>query len=282
MLRHVVNNALKPQRRQFNATGYQLQSIPTLSDATLKSFRAKAFNPALPVLLPGQFTQIPAIKTWFTTEPDSCFTSINRLHLDRFASTIVPLEITRKGQFARVDQPLSFFLDATASNDPDTQVYLAQAELADLPQELLQDLPVPEFVMRAGKGDVYSSSIWLGRAPTYTPLHRDPNPNLFVQLKGRKVVRLYKPHVGLSIFDAVQERIGGVGKATMRGEEMMAGAEREALEEEVWNRDGTHVGECWEADLGSGDGLFIPKGWWHSIKSLGDEGVIASVNWWFR
>lgn len=141
---------------------------------------------------------------------------------------------------------------------------------------------MPDIVTKAGKGDIYSSSIWLGHAPTYTPLHRDPNPNLFVQLAGRKRVRMYKPQIGLSIFNAVQESIGGVAKASMRGEEMMEGAEREALEDQVWKEDGAHAGECWEAEVGSGDGLFIPKGWWHSIRSAAGDGMIGSVNWWFR
>lgn len=61
----------------------------------------------------------------------------------------------------------------------------------------------------------------------------------------------------------------------------MGGAEREALEDEVWGRSGGD--ECWEAEVGSGDGLFIPKGWWHSIRSGSDEvGMVGSVNWWFR
>jgi len=34
-------------------------------------------------------------------------------------------------------------------------------------------------------------------------------------------------------------------------------------------------------EVSPGDALFIPKGWWHSIKSVG-IGVTASVNWWFR
>jgi hypothetical protein len=33
----------------------------------------------------------------------------------------------------------------------------------------------------------------IGHPPTYTPLHRDPNPNIFVQLAGEKVVRLLAP-----------------------------------------------------------------------------------------
>jgi ribosomal protein L16 Arg81 hydroxylase len=36
-------------------------------------------------------------------------------------------------------------------------------------------------------------------------------------------------------------------------------------------------GSGYEAHLEAGDGLFIPKGWWHSIKGVG-EGVTASVS----
>jgi len=33
--------------------------------------------------------------------------------------------------------------------------------------------------------------------------------------------------------------------------------------------------------LEAGDGMFIPKGWWHSVKGVG-KGIIGSANWWFR
>jgi hypothetical protein len=162
-------------------------------------------------------------------------------------------------------------------------IYLAQASLSDLPSSLREDLPTPELVSNAGKGDIYNTSIWLGRAPTYTPLHRDPNPNLFVQLAGRKQVRLFKPDLGNAIFHHVQNSIGGAANATMRGAEMMEGAERAALEQAVWN---APSGAFWtseglQCEVGLGDGLFIPKGWWHSIKGVG-QGMIGSVNWWFR
>jgi len=128
---------------------------------------------------------------------------------------------------------------------------------------------------------VYDSSIWLGQAPTYTPLHRDPNPNLFVQLAGKKYVRLFKPDIGRAIFARVQESIGGSASATMRGEEMMQGAEKKALDVEVWQDDAHYASSAWEAELDGGDALFIPKGWWHSIKGVGN-GMTGSVNWWFR
>lgn len=175
----------------------------------------------------------------------------------------------------------------TQNSDPSSahaqqsaRIYIAQAPLPDLPSSMRADLPTPELVLKAGKGDVYDSSIWLGQAPTYTPLHKDPNPNLFVQLAGRKVVRLYAPKAGMRVFSRVQEMIGGGGSASMRGEEMMVGEEREVLEKEVWG-EGESGGDAWEAELEGGDALFIPKGWWHSVKGVGG-GINGSVNWWFR
>lgn len=145
------------------------------------------------------------------------------------------------------------------------------------------DVPTPELVLEAGRGDIYDTSIWIGRAPTYTPLHRDPNPNLFVQLAGRKRVRLFKPDVGSEIFHRVQATIGGSASATMRGVEMMEGMERKEMHKAVWNDTGESEWPAMglECELAAGDGMFIPKGWWHSIKGIGD-GITGSVNWWFR
>lgn len=290
------------------------QHVQVLPDASLETFRKHAFEPAIPALLPrGTYKDLPAISNWFIQGSP---TQLNASHFVPFGATLVPLEITHNDQFTRIQHSLSFFLECvnaststyllshnnnknnsyftdntrtkrTQSNTffsasaPTARVYLAQAPLSDLPQKLRDDVPTPDLVLKAGKGDVYDTSIWLGQAPTYTPLHRDPNPNLFVQLAGRKVVRLMRPRAGDAIFACVQERIGGRGNAAVRGEEMMGGEEKRVLEEEVWGEEREGKEAMWEAEVGGGDGLFIPKGWWHSIKGVG-EGMTGSVNWWFR
>ncbi|KUJ20339.1 Clavaminate synthase-like protein, partial [Mollisia scopiformis] len=158
-------------------------------------------------------------------------------------------------------------------------LYIAQAQLADLPLALQADLPTPRLVTEAGKGDIYDANLWMGIPPTYTPLHKDPNPNLFVQLASRKRVRLFSPRIGMEIFRAVQMRIGRSGEGSLRGDEMMEGPERGELERAVWGEGGGDGG--FEGLVEAGDALFIPRGWWHSVKSEA-EGVNASVNWWFR
>lgn len=279
------------------------RTVSTLPDASLDTFCAHAFKPALPALLPkGCQSHIPAVTKWFKqSRGDGKGIPLNIRYLSRFSAVNIPLEITNNGEFVRIQNTMGFFLEfvnaaestwilpscnrsdspSSACTIPTAKIYIAQASLADLPMLMCADLPTPELVLKAGKGDIYDSSIWLGQAPTYTPLHRDPNPNLFVQLAGRKVVRLYEPRAGNAVFSKVQEMIGGNASATMRGEEMMQGEEKKLLEKEVWSDAQNAIGGAWQAELDAGDALFIPKGWWHSVKGLG-EGMNGSVNWWFR
>jgi hypothetical protein len=192
------------------------------------------------------------------------------------------LENSEGTTFHRFYAPLSLFLEAcrlhTGSHRLE-RLYIAQAQIADLPKQLQDDLPTPRLVKEAGKGDVYDANIWMGIPPTYTPLHKDPNPNLFVQLGSSKRVRIFRPQVGRAIFFEVEQKIGQYSSPCFRGDEMMEGPERDALDKSVWGEAATKEGL--EATVGPGDALFIPKGWWHSIKSIGTD-LNASVNWWFR
>lgn len=303
---------------------HHYRPLETLHDAhaTVDGFREKCFNPQRPGILPrGHFrhaTAIPALERWFLplkdnkSNPDemSASSRLNIEYLQRHgADAFVPLEYTKlttpsspnRGdtQFQRFQAPLSLFLEwmkqsqsqsqsesnANNTNSTPTRLYLAQCQLLDLPQPLRDDFPPPPLVLQTGRGDIYDTNIWIGLPPTYTPLHRDPNPNLFVQLAGRKVVRLLSPGDGLALFGFVRRllgRGGGWEEAVFRGEEMMRGEERGVLEEVVWGDflgggGGGGSGEGFETSLGPGDGLFIPNGWWHSIKGVG-EGVTGSVS----
>ncbi|KAF4159394.1 hypothetical protein CNMCM6936_001504 [Aspergillus lentulus] len=272
----------------------------------IDDFRSSYFHPELPVLLPRQhFRDLPACERWFQTVPSSNGHDrrLNTAYLQEHGGdSFVPLELTQSPaetkapgatvpglnelSFRQFHAPLSLFLDWMRTAELQSQamrLYLAQCQLLDLPPVLRDDFPTPELVLKAGKGDVYDTNVWIGHPPTYTPLHRDPNPNLFVQIAGRKVVRLLAPDAGQRVFASVRRQLGRSGDreaAAFRGEEMMQGQERTLLEQAVWedaDSDGTNnvQDEGYEAHLEAGDGLFIPKGWWHSIKGVG-EGVTAS------
>ncbi len=252
-------------------------------------FRREAFIPQEPRLITSStdpdvntaaHCSIPAVRKWFIVNAEGHQT-LNVPYLEQFRDVILPYELVSHHAerpiedqiFQRFHAPLSVFLAASRSSQP-LQLYIAQAQLLDLPQALRDDLPTPSLILQAGKGDIYDSNIWMGIPPTYTPLHKDPNPNLFLQLAGSKIVRLFKPSVGHAIFRNVQEKIQSHTSAAFRGDEMMQGPERIALEDVVWNCSrGT---DGYEVIVRPGDALFIPKGWWHSIKSIGVD-LTASV-----
>ena len=257
---------------------------------SVETFREQAFIPSVPTLMPGRFAEeLLALNKWFVSDgADKEHYALNYSYLSRFGRAIVPLEFTRLLQteagttFVRSEAPLEVFLEWSKQAKADTpeRLYLAQASFTDLPTELKADLPTPEIVAKAGKGDIYDTNLWIGVPPTYTPLHRDPNPNLFIQLAGKKNVRLLDPEAGLEIFARVQAALGKSGSPAFRGEEMMQGEEKALLESHVWdNAQLSHGQASWgfEAYLERGDGLFIPKGWWHSIKGVG-EGITGSVS----
>ncbi|KIW67651.1 hypothetical protein PV04_06887 [Phialophora macrospora] len=249
-----------------------------------------------------------------------------------YESTVVALEVTNDGHFERLEAPIQILLaylskaQSPPSSSPSPSpslppegpepepaprlsIYLAQSDLSTLPPPLQADVPTPTLLRssppssgsgsrsrsRSIKGDIYASSLWMGRPPTYTPLHRDPNPNLFIQLAGQKTIRLLPPDIGDAIYGDVMMATAPGGadsspssfSSRIRGEEMMVGPERNLLHDGIWDAD--HSGRyadllrthCLETTLGLGDALFTPKGWWHSVKGVG-TGVTASVNWWFR
>ncbi|KAL8929780.1 MAG: hypothetical protein Q9208_000924 [Pyrenodesmia sp. 3 TL-2023] len=263
----------------FQTSGFSTwQPVPNLNNSSIETFQAAAFSPSLPAKFPRDAVKaIPAATRWFQ-EP---WPTYNSSYLGQFGDHLIPLEFTQGGVFRRAEAPLSIFLEwaAQASSDSHQRLYVAQAPIKQLPVPLQDDLPAPEMVIKAGRGDIYDASIWLGIAPTITPLHRDPNPNLYLQLAGRKVVRLLEPEGGQSIFAAVQVELGRQSSSKFRGDEMMKGEEKALLDSKVWydnpieNRDGR---TGLETTLEAGESMFIPQGWWHSVKSIG-TGCTASV-----
>lgn len=340
-----------------------LRPVQDLPSWDLRLFVDRAYGPALPARLPWESSNVPAACVkWFIHDGSASgglkdgpaeSSQLRATFWSDHESTMVPLELTSTSSrdnrshdlsdsssaFVRTYAPLKILLAhlgdqnvASISHSPGGQpqeqghsIYLAQCELSSLPAEMQSDLPIPHLIKRSDKikGDIYSSSLWLGRPPTYTPLHRDPNPNLFIQLAGQKIIRLYPPEVGNAIFQDIQQRLsvrrdcstGSTGSTTtttttasassvqhlrppsspsIRGEEMMQGPERDLFHRAIWGGDSgadpdpdtaryASIAQQYgqEAQLHLGQALFIPKGWWHSVKGVG-LGVNASANWWFR
>jgi len=264
----------RSRRLGVSATSANMQRLPLLLGALSGHFASQ--TPCR--FAPGAFTPLlPATTTWFS--------AAGRLNLDFFhrtlsvqeLGTLVTVESSTPATFEHVSVPFSLLLHYLALPAPPQglpDLYLAQTPLLDMIPALKESIPTPAVVEETGRGDIYATNLWLGRCESInTPLHKDPNPNLFVQLAGKKRVRIFSPAEGRTI-------VGDDVARFRAAEEMMLGAARPRLEEVVW---GPHDGktEAYEVEVGPGDACFVPTGWWHAVKGVGD-GVGASVNWWFR
>ena len=258
-------------------------ALSILRNGSIEGFRKEAFLPSVPTMLPkGHFQDYPAVSRWFlTSQNDPTVDELHHEYLKEFGNAVVaqeysyfpkaPREAAIVGSlFTRQELPLSNFLlwVKNSGSSEKFRIYLAQTSVSALPSKMRDDLPTPDLVTKSGRGDVYEASIWIGMPPTYTPLHYDPNPNLFVQLAGYKTVRLLPPNTGNEVFMNVQDSLGKMGSANFRGEEMMMGEEGQLFYDLIWNDQNLSdkfSSFGFEAQLAQGDGLFIPKGWWHSV-----------------
>eukprot|EP00435_Cladocopium_sp_Y103_P023478 s653_g5.t1 len=146
--------------------------------------------------------------------------------------------------------------------------YMAQHQLLLQIPELRSDILIPHY---CALGELQTVNVWMGTAGTVTALHYDLDDNFLVQVAGYKYLRLYSPEEGERLYakDAPRDRQKkhGASYSPVR-------VEHPDLEAHPAFANAVFV----ETILGPGEMLFIPKRWWHYVRSLTTS---ISVNFWF-
>jgi lysine-specific demethylase 8 len=222
-------------------------------DALTEAVRARR-----PVLVQGLIRQWPAAG-W-------TFDSLRAVAGDRPVKVLVNLP-DRGGVLAGGQEsyektmPFTEFLELASRPDLDAPCYLGYTRPADL---------IPGYddafdFAALTPPDRYPTDtrLWIGSAGTCSGLHSDLKDNVFAQVHGRKRVIL----VPLRQTHLVYPFIDNIVNSRVDPEHLDAGRFPRFAR--------ASVSTC---VVGPGDVLYIPRGWWHYLRS---ESPSISINHWF-
>ena len=141
-------------------------------------------------------------------------------------------------------------------------VYLAQN---DAFEGLYQDFEIPDFTS-LGEGRLYNTMVWIGPYGCVSPLHYDPMDNALMQFVGTKRVMMYPPNS--QVYAGAD---GNQYNTSPLNPESSLDISKYPLSADL-----PPVLECM---LTPGDILYIPKTWWHYVRTVETS---VSVNCWWR
>jgi hypothetical protein len=149
-------------------------------------------------------------------------------------------------------------------------VYLAQN---DVVQELYQDFNVPHFCGDENnsighEGRLYSTMLWIGPYGCVSPMHNDPLDNVLMQFVGAKRALLFPPDDALALYAGHEEN--QLNTSPINPEE------QPDLDRYPLLAQASPPLTC---DLQPGDLLYIPKRWFHYVRTVETS---ISVNAWWR
>jgi hypothetical protein len=170
-----------------------------------------------------------------------------------------------------------FIKSLLTSDSKDKILYLAQHNIFTQIPDLLHDIITPDYCHCSELESESESEDfdmenhvkingWIGPSNTISPLHTDPHHNIFAQIVGRKYIRLYDPKWSNYLYP-------------FGDESLMTNTSQVSIEtpdSKLFPLFSTAIfSDC---IVGPGDLLFIPRGWWHYVRSLE---VSCSVSFWF-
>jgi hypothetical protein len=236
--------------------------IERIAPPSAEEFRERYVKPGRPVIVTGVMDSWPALQKW----------SLEYLS-DAFGARTVPVARVAEGKVELAESGFAFnegvgfgaFLARLAGGGRDGLPFdgYVTVDPAEYLPELLGDLRVPDFRPEA---PWTLNGFWLSSADTRTPLHMDLPDNLFGQIVGRKKVTLFGPRNELSMYRCAPWSSGP----------QISRVDSEAPDYERFPRFRNAHGV--QSVLGAGELLYIPRYWWHQMRSL--ETSVSVNQWW--
>jgi hypothetical protein len=216
-----------------------------------------------PVILTGLMSKSRAVHYW---TPGYLKQACGEVLVEIMAGRSQDPQYEINGQSHKTSVRFGDFVDMVAHGGTSNDRYLvANNGFFDRPEvrHLLSDLEMfPEYLDPSQtSGRIF---FWFGPAGTVTPLHHDIMNVLLTQVYGRKTVLLISPDQSHRVYN----RTG-----------VFSEVDPERPDFERFPR--FRQAEVIRTDLGPGDALFIPVGWWHHVRSESVSITVSYTNFAF-
>jgi len=232
-------------------------TVRTMNPPSLSDW-LKIRNEMKPVVIKNLISDWPALQKWDL----NYFWTV-------MAQRTVPIEIGKRYTDADWGQKLLRFEDFLSKlykgDKTKEKVYLAQHPLLEQIPQLENDIIVPDYCYIGNNGDDAELNAWIGPEGTISSLHTDNKYNLFAQIKGRKLFKLIDPEYS-SKFEVIDEVMFNSSRLDIENNDVIASL----------NSDDVIIENV---ILEEGDVLFIPKLYWHYVRSLTAS---ISLSMWFE
>ena len=222
-------------------------SIEETTNFDSKNFKKNYFNKKKPVLLKGYGNNWKAKSKW-------TLDFLSSLESDKQVS----LEIGANNQNATnfVKQNLSDYINSLKNDedkDKKDRKYLTLFNIFDKFPFLKEDLELSIFTKYTVENDIFA---WIGPEGTVTGFHYDSLHNLLAQVKGKKLVILVSPSDNKNMYVSDKFEYGAISSQV----------DINNYNEEKHPK--FREAKYFSVVLEPGDVIYIPKGWWHYVRSL--------------
>lgn len=244
---------------QNTATALRTQPLPQIAPPSVQDFERAFVQAQRPVVLRGLVDDWPARQTWsLDTLRDACATTC--VTTAAVASGQVVMD-AKEGLLQRA-LPLAELIDGIRAGARHRYV---MARIEELPERIRRDVPPPPYCASA---PWRTAKIWISAGDTVSAMHRDLADNLHAQVVGRKRFSLVAPKESARLYP--NTLLHGVPNGCR------IDIERPDLE----RFPKLHGVEVFTADLQPGDAVYIPRRWWHHVRTL-DLSISANY-WWAK
>jgi hypothetical protein len=239
------------------ALSEQAKAIPRVRGPSSQHFLDSYYAPGRPVVIERAIDHWPALKRW---TPDYLRRKVGEARIEYQGGRDAKPDFEIDGYSHKQVMPFGDYLDRIAGGSGNDAYITANNSAANRAAlaPLERDLGFIDNYLTREHG-----MMWIGPAGTFTPLHFDLTNNLIAQIVGRKRVILLPPsesarlHHGRHVFSAVRD---------LEDEAQLAlyPSAREARRFIV--------------DLGAGDLLYSPIGWWHQVRAFDFSVTLTYTN----